>query len=352
MTRRPVRRRALRPAMSAALALALLTGGAVASADAQPLDAAETTSSTEASGSVLRTKAFTKDVSKAPLHPNSRAMVQNLDHQVTSRYGGVAAFNAYKYNVSLATASSSQKRVDVRFTDCQRKGYTPKSLYGPQGHFEDVPIPADAIPAGGSDGQLTVYSPSEDRLWEFWKAQKTSSGWSACWGGRVDKASQSQGYFPDGMGASASGLAVSQGAVRVQEAQARRIDHALTLAIPTIGHWKDWSYPAQRSDGSDKSSSAIPMGTRFRLDPSLDVESLHLHPVAEAIAVAVQKYGFIVSDRSGAVAVSAESGDAVQAKTGKNPWKATLGGTPSYSVMEGFPWDRLQALPEDWGKPS
>jgi hypothetical protein len=39
---------------------------------------------------------------------------------------------------------------------------------------------------------------------------------------------------------------------------------------------------------------AIPEGLRFRLDPRLNLASFHLTPVAHTIAVAAQKYGFIV----------------------------------------------------------
>ncbi|MEJ5887576.1 hypothetical protein WDZ16_03795 [Pseudokineococcus marinus] len=294
---------------------------------------------------------FTKDVSRAPVDRGSAAMVDNLEQQVTSRYGGVAAFNVYTYGASLNMAGSSQRRVDVRFDDCQGKGWTPRGLFGPGGHFEDVPIPADAVPAAGTDGQLTVYSPSTDQLWEFWKARKTSSGWSACWGGRIDRVSRSTGAFPSTYGASASGLASSVGAVRIHEAERGDIDHALSLSLPRIAHWGEVSYPATRSDGSDQRSSAIPMGTRFRLDPAVDVDRLGLHPVARAVAEAAQTYGFIVTDTAGAVAVTAESGEGAGRVAGKNPWYGILDGTGSYAVMAGFPWDRLQVIEEDWGAP-
>ena len=69
------------------------------------------------------------------------------------------------------------------------------------------------------------------------------------------------------------------------------------------------------------------------------------------IAVAAQKYGFIVNDKGGAVAVIAEDGTSTAAVTGTNPWTTLLNGVPSYSMMRNFPWDRLQALPRDYMKP-
>jgi hypothetical protein len=83
----------------------------------------------------------------------------------------------------------------------------------------------------------------------------------------------------------------------------------------------------------------------------VNVDALPLHPLAKMIAKAAQTYGFIVTDKSGAVAVVTENGAAVKAKTGVDPWKRILGKTPSWLLMKGFPWDRLQALPKDYGKP-
>lgn len=36
---------------------------------------------------------------------------------------------------------------------------------------------------------------------------------------------------------------------------------------------------------------------------------------------------------------------------GANPYTKIFGGTPTYELMDNFPWDRLQALPFDYGKP-
>lgn len=297
---------------------------------------------------------FAQDVSRAPLNPNSRGMVANLSNQVTSLYNGVAAFNVWNYNIGFATASPTTPKQRVTWDNCQRKGYTPSQLYTAAGGavFVDVPIPTTAVPAPGSDSELAVWDPVADKLWEFWKANKQADGWHACWGGRIDRWSSSPGYFPNGMGATATGLAISAGMISVREAKAGQINHAMTLAMPRLAHWSQFSYPAQRSDGGEApgTPNAIPEGIRFRLDPSLDTTNLKLTPLGHAIARAAQKYGFIVTDKSGAVAVQAESGVRMAAN-GSNPWDAVLGTTRSYEVMRNFPWNRMQALPFDYGKP-
>lgn len=302
-------------------------------------------------GGVFGAKSVWKtNVAQAPLAPNSAALVANLAGQV-KRYYGAAAFNVNTYGTSIYTVDAAQARVDVKWDNCQKKTYTPRGLLGDGGQFTGVPIPDDAVPAAGTDGQLTVYSPATDQLWEFWKAKRVGTQWQACWGGRIDNLSQSYGYFANGFGAAATGLALSGGAVLIKDAQAGVIDHALSLQLVNAGIYSNWSWPAQRSDGQDRSADAIPEGTRFRLDPSVNVDSLNLTPIAKMVAKAAQKYGFIVSDKGGAVAITAESPSADQAVTGVNPWSSLMAGKKSYEIFKNFPWDKMQALPKDYGKP-
>ncbi len=289
-------------------------------------------------------------VAKARLDPHSAAMVGQLTHQVAEYYGGTAALNVWQYNVSFVSVPRTQPRVDMRWDNCQKKDYTPAGLTGPGGVLTGVPIPARAHAAAGTDGELTLYAAATDQLWEFWQAKKDAAGrWSACWGGRIDHASTSRGWFDNGFGASASGLAIAGGMLSLADVGRGRVDHALSLAIPDPAPWDHVSWPAQRSDGSPASKSLIAEGTRFRLSAKVDLRRLHLTPIALMIARAAQRYGFVVTDMSGCVAVSAESGTNVKAATGHNPWVAALGGVPDYLQLKDFPWGSLQALPKDWG---
>jgi hypothetical protein len=292
-----------------------------------------------------------EQVAAAPRAADSDLQVGDLVRQVRDNWGGTAAFNNSRFSVAFYTAPAGTPKTRVAFDDCQDKRYVPAGLYDGAAHFVDVPIPAGAAPAPGTDQNLTVYSPSTDQLWEFWIASRTSTGWQACWGGRIDKVSQSLGFFPDGMGQAATGLSLAGGMIRMDEIKAGRIDHAMLLNVIDAAAHDRFSWPAQRSDGYDPlGRNPIMEGTRFRLDPSLDVDALGLHPVARMIAKAAQQYGFIVNDKGGAVAVIAEGGEAAARATGTNPWPSLLGGTPDYAVLKGFPWHALQALPKDYGK--
>lgn len=291
------------------------------------------------------------DISRAPLAANSSALAANLAAQVKNHWGGVAAFNAFTYNASVAYASPQTPRVRVAFDNCQRKNYLPDGLFNGARHFVDVPIPATAVPAGGTDGELTVYDRASDTAWEFWQARKRPGGeWSACWGGRIDKVSTNPGIFAKPFGVSASGLLMAPGVISLEDFRRGRIDHAMYLAIIAPAMWNQVSWPANRSDGFSRDANALAQGQRLRLDPTLDIGSLGLTPVGDMIARAAQKHGFIVADTAGAVSVVTESGSAVRGARGGNPWNELLAG-PAYEAMRNFPWDKVQVLPRDYGKP-
>lgn len=138
--------------------------------------------------------------------------------------------------------------------------------------FRTVPLPGTAQPAAGGDAEAVVWQPSTDTMWEFWELSKTSSGWQASWGGVMHNVSTNPGYYtsPSDWGASATSLPVLGGLIRPSELAAGHIDHAIAMAIPDTRAGA-FAWPAQRTDGNTNSSTAIPEGQRFRLDPSLNL---------------------------------------------------------------------------------
>ncbi|MDO5627811.1 MAG: malectin domain-containing carbohydrate-binding protein, partial [Mobilicoccus sp.] len=292
---------------------------------------------------------FTEDISRAPLAHNSAEAAENLRRQVADNWGGVAAFNAYQYNNSFHAVSSSVPKQTVQFYDCQKKGYLPSGLLDGPKYFADVPIPAGAVPANGTDKQMTIYDESADQLWDFWVTERHGDGWRACWGGRLDDVSKNHGVFPAPYGATASGLAMTPGAISQESFRRGSIDHAMYLAIISPANYDKVSWPANRSDGWSHDPHALMEGQRVRLDPTLDLSQFDMTPVARMVAEAAQTYGFIVADKAGAVAVITESGDTEKARTGTNPWDSMLAG-PAHEAMRGFPWEHMQVLPKDYGK--
>ena len=60
--------------------------------------------------------------------------------------------------------------VVVTPSGCQSNGF----IYQPLAvQWKAVPMPSYVEPATGTDSQMTIYQPSTDTIWEFWKAGKT-----------------------------------------------------------------------------------------------------------------------------------------------------------------------------------
>jgi hypothetical protein len=164
--------------------------------------------------------------------------------------------------------------------------------------------------------------------------------------------SQSKGIWTRRYGTTATGLPFVGGQLTVEELRRGRIDHVMGITLVETENWDKFSWPANRSDGynPNKLPNRIQEGQRLRLDPSVDVERLKLHPIAKIIARAAQTYGFVVWDRGGSIALRAENVRQFTAVGKPNPYPELWGRTPVYSVLAGFPWDRLQFLPVDYGK--
>ena len=62
-----------------------------------------------------------------------------------------------------------------------------------------------------------------------------------------------------------------------------------------------FAWPAQRTDGTNVDPSSIPEGAQLRLDPKLDIPALHLPPITQMMALAAQRYGIVVTNRTNSV---------------------------------------------------
>jgi hypothetical protein len=273
----------------------------------------------------------------APLAAQSATWVAELRRQLSTTNPWI---NTTTYSTPVYTVPAGQPTVRVNLDTTEA---------GLQQAFEQVPIPAGAQPAAGSDAHMVVWQPATDTMWEFWLASLKADGWHARWGGRMTGVSTNPGYFTapnPGWGATATSLPLLGGLMRISELESGRIDHALAFAIPHTKLWTSWSWPAQRSDGDTDSPDAIPEGARFRLPADLDIDALNLPPVTAAIAKAVQRYGMVLRDKSGSVSFYAED----PTPTGANPYPG-LFKTWTNLLFAKFPWDRLQALRTDMRGP-
>jgi hypothetical protein len=271
----------------------------------------------------------------APLDPMSEAYTAELQRQLDEWMPWI---NTTAHSVPVYTVPADQPTVRVQLDN---------SHAALQAAWERVPIPPDAKPAAGSDAWMVVWQPATDTMWEFWRAEKRADGWHAVFGGRMRDVSSNPGHYtdPPGWGASATSIPILGGLIRIDELRAGRIDHALALAIPQPKAGA-WSWPAQRTDGRNTSPNAIPAGTRFRIDPAVDLSKLPMSPVVRQMAVAAQRYGIVVRDTAGSVAFYAED----PTPTGTNPYSGPTGffrGQYPSKLLAQFPWEHLQALQTD-----
>jgi hypothetical protein len=270
--------------------------------------------------------------SDAPIDANSKTYVDGLAWEA---WAWGTWINTSQYSTPVYTVTPGQATVHVTLDK-----YDP----GLQAAFDRVPIPANAQPAAGTDGHMVIWQPATDTMWEFWRAVKLADGWHAPYGGRMRNVSTNPGHFtdPPGWGATATSLPLLGGLMRTEEVRQGHIDHALALAIPQAAS-KVYSWPAQRTDGNVDSPNAIPEGTRFRLDPKLNLASIPMSPMTRMMAVAAQKYGIVVRDIAGSVTFFGED----PTPTGSDPWGTFFGQKYPSALLAEFPWASLQALKTD-----
>jgi hypothetical protein len=289
----------------------------------------------------------------AGLDPDSTALTTAFEKQVAlaRQAGSPPWINTTDYSVPIYTVPADQPTVPVRLA-------SPFFAPALQSAWSDVPLPADARPAAGSDRTLVVWQPSTDRMWEFWKLARADGEWSAGWGGAMQAVSANPGvYGPDAWpgakpwwGSSASSLSIAGGLITLEDLQRGRIDHALALAIPNV-RAGFYAHPAQRTDGTSSNPLSLPEGAHLRLDPSLDLAALHLPRMTLMLAEAAQRYGIVVRDRAKVTHFFAED----PGPTGANPYLGAGGhfeGQSPGQLLSQFPWDRLQLLKMElsrWG---
>jgi hypothetical protein len=270
----------------------------------------------------------------AKLAPDSAALVADLAR--SSKWPFVT-INIEPYGIPVYWVDERTPRQLVTVTVVAGRGFEKRKT--------EVPIPADATAAGGTDKHLCIVDRAKSIEWGFWEAEKSAAGWTCSVCATADLAGS--GVRPPatrdpwwmGHGARACGFALVAGLITVDELRAGVIEHALVLAYP---HIRSRYYMAPASTAQSTTNEAlpgrgIPCGGRVQLDPALDVDRMGLSRSGRAIARALQTYGAYIGDFSGAVSLYAEASPAAQAV-----YKSGL--LDTYEVKDRIDLERLRVL--------
>jgi hypothetical protein len=284
-------------------------------------------------------------LASTPLDPSSAAIVGAFN-QVVAIEGPKKGLNinTTAYSVPIYTVPANQPTVKVIVNKPNSSGYPLQAAWSA------VPLPPNAQPAKGTDKTLAVWQPSTDKLWEFWNFERTLTGSMARWGGAMEKVSQGPGVYTSlswpgakpQWGSSASSLAIVGGLITLEDLEKGRINHALAMAVPNP-RAVVYASPAQRTDGTSTEPFSLPEGAHLRLDPNLNLASLHLPHLMLMMAEAAQRYGIFVRDRSANITFYAQD----PTPTGTNPYIGPHGyfeGKCQCQLLTAFPWSHLQLL--------
>lgn len=172
--------------------------------------------------------------------------------------------------------------------------------------LKGVPIPANALPATGTDGQIIVIDRETGAEYDLWQVQRTQQGWTASNGSVYNIKWDGT---PTQYGSRGAGVPYYAGLIRPWEIRQGRIEHAIAFAYPTPARGR-CVYPASKTDGNSDLPYAIPEGARLQLDPALteaDFDRMGLDRTGKIIARALQEYGMITIDISGRPKIIAEN---------------------------------------------
>ncbi|MGE5248933.1 MAG: hypothetical protein ACM3QS_01865, partial [Bacteroidota bacterium] len=173
-----------------------------------------------------------------------------------------------------------------------------------------MPLPADAVPAQGTDGQLVVINLDTGEEWGLNKGEKlTSQNWLA--GGAYRYDIRKSGIPPLGFAQRGAGIGQFAGIVRACEVERGYIGHAVTLAydypcdprVCKANGWPEAIPPFTKTDGEGTSKFDIPEGARIVIRPEITqrqiVDACGGMKGCVVWALNMQAYGGFVVDRSG-----------------------------------------------------
>ena len=237
------------------------------------------------------------DVSKWPVHPNSKNIIASI---------GLAKPLRGNPDMAFVLVPPDQKKIELKVT-----AYPAESDKGPFPIPDNVPIegwPAfykrDANHKNLSlddlqrnklnqegDRHAIVVDPVNHMLYEFWQAKKTDGGWTASQASIFNlKTNQLR---PDGWtSADAAGLPIFPAVVRYDELKRGMVEHAMRVTVQRTR--RAYVAPATHFASRLTDENLPRMGERLRLKADFNISSFS--PEVQAILKGLKKYGMFVAD--------------------------------------------------------
>jgi hypothetical protein len=218
------------------------------------------------------------DWSIAKIHPMNDVMLSAFFENKNWIGSDTSQYTPNVYFVSNTTPLVPVKLMKNRFrdaiTDLQVQ-------FGEPAEVVRIPLPAEALPAIGTDGQLVVINTDTGEEWGLNKGFIDSQGnWFA--GGIYRYSIENSGIPPEGFGQRGAGIGQLAGIVRRCEVERGRIEHAVTIAYdypctPEVCQQNNWPAsipPFRKTDGRGTSQYDIPEGARLAIRPEIPQEDI------------------------------------------------------------------------------
>ena len=246
------------------------------------------------------------DWSIAKIHPMSDLMMNAFFESDDWIGTDTSQFTPNMYWVSNRTPDVPVHLRENRFRDAVNDR---ELRYGEPASLIWMPLPLEARPAMGTDGQLVVINTDTGEEWGLNEGYIDGEGnWYASGAYRYHV--DNSGIPPEGFGQRGAGIGQLAGIVRRCEVDRGRIDHAVTLAYdypckPEVCQQNGWPAvipPFRKTDGRGDSLFDLPEGTRLAIRP--EIPKKEIEQACAGIkgcvlwVLSMQEYGGFLVDNS------------------------------------------------------
>jgi hypothetical protein len=238
--------------------------------------------------------AWNTDISKAPVDPNSDALIASIGLGTRLHPDfGAGLYNGAPIGIPYVVVSGAQPRVAMTWT-----AYGGESESGPFPIPSNAPVEGGAAPTNTGDRHVLVIDRDNNRLYELFNATCNADGsWDAACGAvfHLDSNTVRPAAQPGWTSADAAGLPIFPGLARYEEAALGPggIRHALRFTVQRTR--RAYVAPATHWASTNTDPAVPPMGMRVRLKAAYPIPASFSRET-KALLTAMKTHGMIVAD--------------------------------------------------------